>query len=88
MEKINQDALVKAVTGTTGILYVICALLFYVAPAKALGWIAPVLHGIDITKIAAQNLTFSSFLIGLIEVLVISAVIAYVFAKIYNRGRK
>ena len=70
---------------TGGILSVICAFLVYIAPAGTLNLFNSMMHGVDLTMIAKNNMTFGSFIAGLIAAIIIGAVIAGVYSAVYNK---
>ncbi len=84
-EKLNANRVGLALAGVMGILSVVCALLLVLIPGFTLNFFSNILHGIDITQIAKTSVTFSEFAIGLIEVLIGSYLIGWIFAKIYNK---
>ena len=71
----------------SGIAYVVCALLVAVAPEGTLSFFGALFHGIDITKIAATNLTIGSTILGFVEIIVLSYLLGWLFAITYNRLR-
>ena len=81
----KQVALVFA--QTAGIVYAVCALVVALAPNlawKLVGWIA---HVSD-WGIVSRSMSFGSFLLGLIQILVYSYLGAWLFATLYNRATK
>lgn len=84
MAKLNAKLVALSLAGVSGILYVICALLIAIAPTATLKMFSNVFHGIDITKIAATNISFGNTIIGLIEILVYSLIAGWIFAAVYN----
>ena len=84
-EKINANNVGLALSGVMGVLSVVCALLLVLIPGFTLNFFSNIFHGIDITQIAKTSVTFGEFLIGLVEVLIGSYLIGWVFAKMYNK---
>jgi len=85
MNKVNMKSALLATTITTGILYVVCAFLVALWPKQTVAFFGSWFHGIDITKIAGVPLSFSSFLLGLISLLIVVFVTTFVFVYLYNR---
>ena len=74
-----------AVAETAGIVYLVCTLVVILFPSSSitlLGWIAHV----QSSSIAARTVTFPGFILGLLQVVIYSYIIAWVFAKIYNKS--
>lgn len=67
-----------------GIVSLLCALIFVIAPEKGLNLFKDIFHGIDITQIAAAPVTLGSVILGIIEAVVIGLVIGWLFAVVYN----
>ena len=84
-EKLNANRVGFALASVMGILSIVCTLLLVLIPGFTLNFFSNIFHGIDITQIAKTSVTFGEFLIGLIEVLIGSYLIGWVFAKIYNK---
>ncbi len=84
MEKINAWPPIFGMSLTTGVAYSICALFIVLAPLNAVKFFNAMLHGIDLTKIMGKIITWSSFFAGLIEVIVITAVLTLLFVIFYN----
>ncbi|MBI2100981.1 hypothetical protein HYT53_00025 [Candidatus Woesearchaeota archaeon] len=85
MEKLNQSAIGLAVGITTALVYAICLIFVAVFPLETVIAIGNYfVHGIDISSIAAKNITLAKSVIGLVVVSISSAITGYVFALIYN----
>ncbi|MFH1211051.1 MAG: DUF5676 family membrane protein [archaeon] len=82
--KLNTKLVALSLAGVSGILYIICALLIAIAPTTTVNMFSNVFHGIDITQIAATNISLGNTILGLIEILVYSLVAGWVFAVVYN----
>lgn len=70
---------------TVAIAYTLCALVVALAPATAtqlMGWLT---HLVDINQSGQLQVTFGSYLLGLIQSLVYSAFFTAVLASIYNK---
>ena len=82
--KLNEKKFAFSLAGTFGVIYILCAILIAIFPAgmvKAFGFL---FHGIDISRIAEESLPFIDTILGLIEIIALSLIVGYIFAKIYN----
>ncbi|OGM20956.1 hypothetical protein A2771_04365 [Candidatus Woesebacteria bacterium RIFCSPHIGHO2_01_FULL_38_26b] len=74
----------NALAATTAIIYTACRLLVALFPdlmfAIAQSW----LHGVELTKLGTWNLTFVSFILGIITSAAFAWGIGYIFARSYN----
>ena len=84
MEKLKPNVVAISLASVSGILYVICALLFAINPTLILTLFKNVFHGIDITQIAQTSISLSNTLIGLVEIVIYSLITGWLFAVIYN----
>ena len=85
MEKLNQSAIALAVGITTALVYLVCLIFVAIFPLETVIAIGNYfVHGIDISSIAAKNITIAKSIIGLIVVSVSSAITGYIFALLYN----
>ena len=86
--KLNTKLFALATGITTTIFSLVCAILFWLAPQISLTIFNSLFHGIDLTKIAKNDLTFGSVILGLI----ISFIIGYLFGLLltifYNKFHK
>lgn len=73
-----------ALAVTSAIIYAVCALLIFVFGSAGVSLFANMFHGIDITKIAATNVSWKNTLIGLVEIIVFALLTGALFAWIYN----
>lgn len=86
MEKLNQNAVALAFGITTALVYAVCLAFIALFPLQATITVGNYfVHGIDISSIAAKNITLAKSLIGLVVVSISSAITGYVFALLYNR---
>jgi len=83
-DKLNEKKVSFSMAGTAGIAYIICALLIAISPTGTVKVFGALFHGIDISKIARGSMPFMSTIIGLIEIIALSLIVGYIFAKIYN----
>ena len=85
MKKIHPWPPLVATTITSSLIYAVCTLLFVLFPANALSFFRNWFHGIDLAKITKETtITFSSFFIGLIEIIIFAAVFVLIFVWVYN----
>ena len=85
MEKLNQSAIALAVGITTALVYLVCLIFVAIFPLETVIVIGNYfVHGIDISSIAAKNITLAKSLIGLVAVFLSSVVAGYIFAWLYN----
>ncbi len=83
-EKLKPKVFALSLAGVSGIVYIICAVLFAIAPKPTLGLFRDMFHGIDITKIARDGVPFGNTVAGFFEVVVLSLVVGWLFAAVYN----
>lgn len=70
---------------TASIVYIICLALVAILPLQTIvTYTNYMVHGLDVSSIAAKNITFFGAIIGFIEVFLTSAIIGYIFATVYN----
>ncbi len=85
MEKLNQNAVALAVGITTALVYIVCLIFVAVFPLETIITIGNYfVHGIDLSSIAAKNITLAKSIIGLLIVSISSAIVGYIFALTYN----
>ena len=70
---------------TGGIVSLVCAFFYYIAPSGTLKVGNYLMHGIDLTMIAKQDMSFQKVIIGLIVAVILSAFIGAVFSYMYNK---
>lgn len=66
-----------------GVMYLLCAIAFALAPGLALAAVRNLFHGINISPIA-KPVVWSTVFVGLIEIMVYTAIAGWLFAVIYN----
>ena len=84
MDKLNNKVIGLALATTSVVLYVICALLYWIIPETLVNYANYLFHGIDITLITNKSMTLGSTVIGLILIFVSSYLIGTLFASLYN----
>jgi len=85
MEKINVKAFALASASTFGIVSIVCALLFWIAPSFALSLSSKLFHGIDFIGIAKAGFSLSSAIIGLVFAVILGYLFGGLLALIYNK---
>ena len=85
MEKINVKAFALASASTFGIVSIVCALLFWIAPSFALSLSSKLFHGIDLTGIAKAGFSLSSAIIGLVLAVILGYLFGALLAVLYNK---
>lgn len=83
-DDLNPKIAAKSLAITSGIVYLICALLVTIAPRITLNIFSYMFHGIDLTKIAMMPTLGLETILGLIEIIIVTYFIGWLFAKIYN----
>ena len=87
--KLDTSAFAMAAAWAVGVFYFICAIfvaLWHDLALKLVGW---VWHLLNIGEIAGDvQVTFGSFLVGLVQVVIYSYIAAWFFAWLYNKFSK
>ena len=85
MEKLNPKVVGLSVGIVSGIVYLVCLAFIASFPLQTTINVGNYLvHGIDISGIAAKNTTLIGSTIGLIIIFLGGASIGYIFAFVYN----
>lgn len=89
MEKLK-PAIVALSLGITAVaLYILCLVFIAVLPLQAIiSFTNNLVHGIDVSSIAAKNITLAGSIAGIIGVFFIGAAAGYIFAFVYNWAGK
>ncbi len=82
--KLNPKLVSLSLAAASGVLYILCALIFAVSPTTGLNLFSYIFHGIDITQIAQTSVSFAGILIGFVEIVLWSLLAGWLFAVIYN----
>lgn len=85
MEKLKPTTTGYALASVAGIVSLVCLLLIIVAKNFTINLFGAIFHGIDLSQIAADNITINSVILGFVEVVVIGFILGWLFAKIYNK---
>ena len=85
MEKLNQNAVALAFGITMALVYVACLVFVAIFPLQTVIIVENYfMHGVDISSIAAKNVTLANSLVGLVAVFFSSIVAGYILAWLYN----
>ena len=87
MEKLKPKAAGYALASVAGIVSIVCLLLVIIAKDFAINLFGAIFHGIDLSQIAADNITIGAAILGFVEVVVIGFILGWLFAVIYNKLR-
>ena len=75
-----------AAAGTGAILYIACAVLVAIAPEFAVKSFAYLFHGITLETLATPDtMAAGRVLIGLIQVIIYTYLLGWIFAGLYNK---
>nr|MBI4156608.1 hypothetical protein [Candidatus Woesearchaeota archaeon] len=85
MDKLNVNATGLALSITSGIVYIICAIISWISPRTLIGFANYLEHSIDLTSVAIKSLNLGNVIIGLIIILIISYLVGVIFALLYNK---
>ena len=85
VEKLKPKATGYTLASVAGIVSLVCLLLIIIAKEFTINLFGAIFHGIDLSKIAADNITIGSAVIGFVEVVVIGFILGWLFAVIYNK---
>lgn len=83
-DKLSPKIVSLSLSTVSGIVYILCAIFIAISPQAALSLSKDLFHGIDITQIARTTVTLGSTVAGFVEIIVLSLVIGWLFAVIYN----
>ena len=84
-EKLKPKTAGYALASVAGIVSFICLLLVIIARDFALNLFGAIFHGIDLSQIAADNITLGSAILGFVEVVIAGFILGWLFAVIYNK---
>lgn len=72
-----------AITG--GVIFIICAVLVSIFPVGAIKVFNTWMHGLDLTPIiSTKPISVTDIVIGLVSIMIVSAVVGVIFTAIYN----
>ena len=84
MGKLNVWPFILAAMLTTMFFYLLCVLFITFFGLRAVIFFGYMFHGIDLMKIVQIKLSFFPFFLGFIEVIIFTALLAFIFVEIYN----
>ncbi|MEK6825094.1 MAG: DUF5676 family membrane protein, partial [Nanoarchaeota archaeon] len=82
--KLNAKRVGSTLAIVGGIISLACLLLIAIFKESAVAFFGYIFHGIDMSQIAVSEIAWVGALIGVVEVVVLSFVIGWLFTKIYN----
>ncbi len=88
MDKLNSKVVGLTLGTTSVVIYVICAVLYWLTPSTLIGYANYLFHGINISLITNKSITFGNTIIGLILIFVSSYLIGVLFVALYNYFNK
>lgn len=74
----------KSAAATIAVIYLVCVAAVVLLPDLSLTIAQSWVHGLDLSKIYALNVTFGSFILGLVTSTAGGWLVGYVFASVYN----
>lgn len=83
--RLNASKLALSATITMGIAYAACAAFTAFNPDLAMRFLGWIIHLTNVDKFTAIEVTFGSFIAGLIPILAYTYAGTYLFAWLYNR---
>ena len=84
MGKLNTNKVGLTLAITSVIVYVICAILYWILPETLIGYANYLFHGIDISLIADKTMTLGNTILGLVLIFISSYLIGLLFTVLYN----
>lgn len=85
MTRLNAQRVSFSLALAGAVLYLICALLFAVAPAPMIRLTQDLFHGINIASLGRVTMSWGSLARGTIAVMIWSGVTGWIFAFVYNK---
>ncbi len=74
-----------AIAITSGVLYVVCAAAVALFPQATIKFFNSWVHGLDLTRIAVNSISWSGFFKGLVGVLIVAYIAGALYAWVYNK---
>lgn len=74
----------NALAVTTAIVFVVCIILVGLFPDISFSIAQSWFHGMELGKAGAWNLTFGSFVLGLISSTITAWIVGYIFIRVYR----
>ena len=85
MRELNPRKTALSLALVFGIFYVVCAVLFAIAPSATLGLFNSLFHGIDINQIAKDSISFGETAIGFVITVIFALIVGWLYAVFYNK---
>ena len=86
--EIRNNAFALALAETSAVLYALCAFVVALWPEGALQLLGSVAHLVNVEQfVGGIQLTWGSFAIGLIEIVIYSYVAGWLLAWFYNKAK-
>lgn len=87
--ELQKNKFAMAGAGVMGIVYVVCAIFVALWPDFAMRLFGWLVHLVNVDKFAGDvAITAGGFIIGLVQILVYTYVVAWLFAWLHNRSVK
>lgn len=80
--QLQKNQFAMAAAGTMGLVYIVCAIVVAVAPNVAMTLFSWLTH---LVSLDTAEITFSSFLGGILQVIIYTYLLAWFFAGLHNR---
>jgi len=85
MENLNAKSIALSFGFVAALIYVVCWLFVAVFPLETIIKVSnSLMHGIDVSSIAAKDAGFAESLLGFVIVVLGSMAVGYIFAVSYN----
>lgn len=84
--ELNAQKFAQAVTGILVIVYILCTVVVLIAPDFAFNlFFRGFFHLLNFDKVASVEISFGSFILGLIQITIYSYIGGLVFAWLHNK---
>jgi len=83
-DKLNPKIVSMSLASVAGIVYILCAIFFAIAPLTTLSFFKDIFHGVDLTQLARTTISFGNTVAGFVEIVVSALVTGWMFAVMYN----
>jgi len=84
--ELQKNKFALAAGGVMGIVYVVCAIFVALWPNFAMQLFGWLIHLVNVDKFAGDvQITASGFIIGLLQAVIYTYIVAYLFASLHNR---
>ena len=82
-DKLNAKKVSLSLASVSGIFSIVCAALIAIAPQATTSLFGTIFHGINISQIASP-ITLWGAVVGTVEVIIMSLIAGWLFARAYN----